>query len=144
MPLCYHTKLDGLYMQHQQCILAAIALSPMYTSLRSSGVAKGGPGRARAQPKHHVRPTHVTWSRAKRFVRAARIQQVPGQYQWPGYATVEKFRVLTSSIIISITWVTVILLQARQCYWILKTHSALTTTTCWYTYILRSDGSITE
>ena len=31
-----------------------------------SGVAKGGPGRARTQPKHHVRPAHVTRSRAKR------------------------------------------------------------------------------
>ena len=52
-----------------------------------SGVAKAGPGRALARPKHHVRPTHVTRSGAKHFVRAARIQQVPGQYQWPGYAT---------------------------------------------------------
>ena len=30
-----------------------------------SGVAKGGPGWARAWPKHHVRPAHVTQSRAK-------------------------------------------------------------------------------
>ena len=32
---------------------------------RSSGVAKGGPGQARAQPKHHVRTPHVTQSRTK-------------------------------------------------------------------------------
>ena len=31
-----------------------------------SGVAKAGPGRARAQPKHHVCLTHVTRSRVKR------------------------------------------------------------------------------
>ena len=30
-----------------------------------SGVAKGGPGQARARPKHHVRVAHVTQSRAK-------------------------------------------------------------------------------
>ena len=30
-----------------------------------SGIAKGEPGRARARPKHHVRATHVTQSRAK-------------------------------------------------------------------------------
>ena len=52
-----------------------------------SGIAKAGPGRACAWPKHHVRPTHVMRSRAKCFVRVARIQQVPSQYQSPGYAT---------------------------------------------------------
>ena len=32
----------------------------------ASGVVKAGPGQARAQPKHHVRPAHVTQSRTKR------------------------------------------------------------------------------
>ena len=36
------------------------------TVVHISGVAKGGPGRACAQPKHRVRPTHVTQSRMKR------------------------------------------------------------------------------
>ena len=32
----------------------------------SSGIVKGGPGRARARPKHHVRTAHVMQSHAKR------------------------------------------------------------------------------
>ena len=32
----------------------------------SGGVAKGGPGRARARPKHRVRAAHVTQSREVR------------------------------------------------------------------------------
>ena len=45
-------------------------------------VVKGGTGRAHAQPKPHVRSAHVTRSRA----RVDSVQQVPGKYQWPGYA----------------------------------------------------------
>ena len=33
----------------------------------SSGVAKVWPGRARAQPKHHVRPAYVMQSHTKRL-----------------------------------------------------------------------------
>ena len=40
--------------------------------VRISGVAKAGPGQARARPKAHVRPVHVTQSRAKR-ARAASV-----------------------------------------------------------------------
>ena len=52
----------------------------------TSGVAKAGPGQACAGQKHHVRPAHVTRSHAK-CAWAASVQQVPSQYQWPGYAT---------------------------------------------------------
>ena len=44
-----------------------------------SGVAKAGPGWARARPKDHVRPTHVSQSCTKLIW--ASVKQVPGQYQ---------------------------------------------------------------
>ena len=37
-----------------------------FEDIMSSGVAKGGPGRARARPKHYVRPALVAQSRKKR------------------------------------------------------------------------------
>ena len=40
-------------------------------------VAKVGPGRAHAQPKHHVRPTHVTQSRVKQTRAPADAQTIP-------------------------------------------------------------------
>ena len=53
----------------------------------SSGVAKAGPGRARARPKapFSSRSCHAISCEAH-----ASDSQVPGQYEWPGYATVSK------------------------------------------------------
>ena len=53
-------------------------------SMQHSGVAKAGPGRARARPKFDV------YMCARALVLLAQwlgVQQVPDQYQWPGYAT---------------------------------------------------------
>ena len=47
-------------------ILSRPVLSTNPRQLASSGVAKAGPGRSHARPKHHVRPAHVMRSRTKR------------------------------------------------------------------------------
>ena len=49
-------------------ILLFVVKSDITGGIVSSGVAnsKTRPGRARARPKHHVRPAHVTRSRTKR------------------------------------------------------------------------------
>ena len=50
------------------CVFFLFFSSPpaAWKAVHTSGIAKGGPGRARARPKHFVRPVIVTQSHAKR------------------------------------------------------------------------------
>ena len=86
---CPSSRILHLYSYNRMlliCLIPSPPTWPGYEASWCSGIAKAGPGRARARPKF-VLLMLVPLMCAQALVLLVQwlsIQQVPGQYQWPG------------------------------------------------------------